>query len=111
VAERLRFHLDESVDPAIARGLRLHGVDVTTTQESGLRTMSDVDQLRFAVASQRVLVTHEADFLRMSASGAIHAGSAFCPKTTRSLGDAIRNLILMYEVLSPREMAGRVEFL
>jgi len=47
----------------------------------------------------------------MSASGAIHAGIAFCPKTTRSVGDAIRTLILMYEVLSPPEMAGRVEFL
>ena len=32
----IRFHLDEHCDPAIAAGLRLHGVDVTTTPEAHL---------------------------------------------------------------------------
>lgn len=29
------FHLDEHVDPDIARALRRHGIDVTTTVETG----------------------------------------------------------------------------
>lgn len=32
----IRFHLDEHCDPAIAAGLRRHGIDVTTTQEVGI---------------------------------------------------------------------------
>ena len=31
-ASAMRFHLDEHVDPAIAHGLRLRGIDVTTTE-------------------------------------------------------------------------------
>jgi len=41
MAERIRFHLDEHVDPDIARALRRHGTDVTTTVEAGLRTQSE----------------------------------------------------------------------
>lgn len=111
MAERLRFHLDESVDPAVARGLRVHGIDVTTTQESGLRTLSDHDQIRFAAASRRVLVTHDADFLRMHAAQTPHAGLAYCAKDARGIGEIIRVLVLMYEVLNPREMSGKVEYL
>ena len=36
MARTIRFHLDEHCDPAIAAGLRLHGVDVTTTADAGL---------------------------------------------------------------------------
>ena len=53
MAERFRFHLDEPVDPDVARALRKHGIDVTATQEAGLRTKSDADQLGDAHFSQR----------------------------------------------------------
>ena len=33
---KIRFHLDESVNNAIANGLRLRGLDVTTSNEVGL---------------------------------------------------------------------------
>ena len=39
--DRLRFHLDEHVDPAIAEGLRRYGIDVTTTVEAHLHTEED----------------------------------------------------------------------
>ncbi len=111
MAERLRFHLDESVDPAVARGLELHGVDVTTTVDRGLRSISDEAQLSFARSEGRVLVTFDADFLRLAASGAAHEGIAYCHPTAAGIGPIIRSLLLMYEVLSPDETSGRVEFL
>ena len=40
MARTIRFHLDEHCDPAIAAGLRLHGVDVTTTHEASLPSCS-----------------------------------------------------------------------
>lgn len=109
--ERVRFHLDEHVDPAVARGLRSHGIDVTTTVEAGLRTSADVAQLAFATAEGRVLVTHDADFLRMADAGARHAGIAYCRRTARTIGEMIRMLILIHEVLAAEEVVDRVEFL
>jgi len=53
MAERIRFHLDEHVDPAIAIAVRRAGIDVTTTSEAGLRTKDDETHLDFARAEGR----------------------------------------------------------
>jgi predicted nuclease of predicted toxin-antitoxin system len=81
VNERIRFHLDEPVDPVIAR------------------------------AEGRVIVTHDADFLRFASENSDHPGIAYCHKTRRSIGEIVRSLILIFEAMTPEEMTGRVEFL
>jgi predicted nuclease of predicted toxin-antitoxin system len=111
VVERIRFHLDEHVDPDVARALRRYGMDVTTTVEAGLRTQGDAAQLAFARRERCVIVTHDADFLRFASRSREHPGIVYCHKTAHSLGDIIRSLILIYEVLRPEEIAGRVEYL
>ena len=62
MAERIRLHLDEHMDPDIAAALRRHGIDATTTAETGLRTASDDAQFDYAKAQRRVIVTDDADF-------------------------------------------------
>jgi predicted nuclease of predicted toxin-antitoxin system len=109
--DRIRFHLDEHVDPDVARALRRYGTEVTTTLEAGLRTQSDAAQWAYAMTEQRVLVTHDADFLRLASRGEDHPGVAFCGKTTRTVGEMVRRLILVYEVLTPEDIRGRIEFL
>lgn len=111
MADRIRFHLDEHVDPDVARALRRYGIDVTTTVEAGLRAQTDLAQLEFAKREQRVLVTHDADFLRLISQTTHHAGIAYCTRSARSLGNMIRSLILIYEVLTMEEMKDRVEYL
>ncbi len=111
MAEHIRFHLDENVDPDIARALWRYGIDVTTTLEIGLRTQSDAAQLGFIRQQGRVIVTHDTDFLRLASRGRDHPGVVYCIKTAHSVGDIIRALILIYEVLTPEEMVGRVEYL
>ena len=111
MASRVRFHLDEHVDSAVARALRGYGVDVTTTVEAGLRMATDDEQMAYVVRECRVLITHDADFLRLTAEHRDHPGIAFCDRSKRSVGDIIRSLLLIYEVLAPGEMVGRVEFL
>lgn len=111
MSDRIRFHLDEHMNPDIARALRQHGIDVTTTLDAGLRTVDDADHLDFVRSERRVIVTHDADFLRYASQHSDHAGVAYCRMGARSLGDIIRTLILIYEVLTPAEMAGRVEYL
>ncbi|MHB8970692.1 MAG: DUF5615 family PIN-like protein [Pirellulaceae bacterium] len=59
----IRFHLDENVHHGVARGLRLRGLDVTTTTDAGLVEATDEGQFQYAVQHGRVFVTHDADFL------------------------------------------------
>ncbi len=111
MARTIRFHLDENVDPRIAVGLRHHGVDVTTTPEAGLLHVSDDEQLSFAVAQERVVVTQDSDFLRIAASGKETPGIAFYPDQERSIGQVISALLLVWQVYEPVEMRNRVEFI
>ncbi len=111
MTERIKFHLDEHVDPDIAKALRRYGIDVTTTVEAGLRTVDDPDHLDFIRREGRVVVTHDADFLRYASRNTEHPGVAYCHMSVRSIGEIIRSLILIYEVLTPEEMAGHVEYL
>jgi len=111
MARTIRFHLDENCDARIAVGLRLHGIDLTTTPEARLVRASDQEQLRFAVSQGRVIVTHDADFLRIAAAGAAHAGIMHLRPEKHSLGEMIRLWVLVWEILEPDEMRGHVEYL
>ena len=110
MADRIRFHLDEHVDPAIAAALRRAGIDVTTTIQAGLRTQNDEAHLRFARDEGRVIVTRDQDFLRLASGASDHAGIVFYT-ANQSIREIIEGLILIYEVMLPGEMAGRVEYL
>jgi len=44
VASEVKFYLDEHVPPAVARGLRLRGIDVQTTQEARMLGANDEAQ-------------------------------------------------------------------
>jgi predicted nuclease of predicted toxin-antitoxin system len=111
VIERIRFHLDEHIDPDVAAALRRHGIDVTTTIDAGLRTASDDAQSEFAESERRVIVTDDADFIRRAATASDHPGIVVCHRQLHSTRQIIRGLILIYEVLAPSEIAGRTEFL
>jgi predicted nuclease of predicted toxin-antitoxin system len=111
MARTICFHLDEHCDPAIAAGLRLHGVDVTTTSDAGLLHAEDEEHIAYAVRTTRVIFTQDEDFLRHSAAGMPHAGIAFTAQQTRSIGQIIAGLLLIWAVYEPEEMANRVEFL
>jgi hypothetical protein len=50
----MRFHLDEHVDHAVAFGLRLRGIDVTTTTDANLVGASDQIHLAFAATERRL---------------------------------------------------------
>ncbi|MBE9011431.1 DUF5615 family PIN-like protein [Pseudanabaenaceae cyanobacterium LEGE 13415] len=111
MTQRIRFHLDENVDPAVAQGLRRYGIDVTTTIEAQLRGQPDPVQLAFIRETERVLFTQDSDFLIIASTGDDHPGITYCRKGTRSIGEIIEALILIYEVMTPEEMANHVEYL
>ena len=107
----IRFHLDENIENGVAEGLRRRGIDVTTPRDAGLAGASDSDHLAFALQDRRIIVTHDRDFLRQVAQGISHAGIAFCPHGSRTVGDMIRSLILLHEVYDSSDMQGHVEYL
>jgi predicted nuclease of predicted toxin-antitoxin system len=107
----IRYHLDEHIDFAVTEGLRRRGVDVTTTTDAGLPGAGDPDHVAFAAANGRVLVTNDPDFLGLHDRGVEHPGIAYCHQQSRSIGEMIRALELIWEILEPEEMRNRVEFI
>jgi hypothetical protein len=107
----IRYHLDENIDVAVAMGLRQRGVDVSISREVSLLGANDQAQLTFAHADGRVLVTHDSDFLRMTAQGVSHSGIAYCPPRTYSIGEMIRRLIVIWRENEPQALVRQVKYL
>lgn len=108
---RLRFQLDEHLPKAIAQALHRRRIDAVTAHEAGTLRLSDEVVLRHALASDRVLITKDDDFLRLHQQGHPHAGIIYVVQRRRSLGQLIQDLVLIYEVYEAREMIGRIEYL
>jgi uncharacterized protein with PIN domain len=98
------------VAQAVVRGLRQRGVDVLTTAEAELLGASDEQQMDFARTHNRVLFTRDRHFLRLHAAGAAHAGIIYAAQGTR-IGEIIRGLMLIHDILDAEEMAGHIEFI
>lgn len=113
MATPIQFHLDQHIANAVAYGLRQLGVDVTTTREAGLQDADDPDQMACSFAHGRVIITHDAGFLRRNAAGEDHAGIGYCPqaKYRRNPGGLIRAAHDLFVRKSAEEMVGHVEFL
>ena len=107
---KVRYYTDEHVAKVVINGLRQRGVDVLTVPESNMLSASDEEQLAFAFSQQRAIFTQDDDFLRMAAQGHEHAGIIYAPQRT-PIGEIISGLMLIYSVLSAKEMIGNIEFL
>ncbi len=104
----IAFYMDENVSGKdITDELRKQGVDVITVQEDGLMGAPDSDILDRATQLQRVVFTHDVDFLREASRrwrenipfyGVIHAH----PRRV-SAGVCVRDLKLIAEVLDPQD--------
>jgi predicted nuclease of predicted toxin-antitoxin system len=107
---RIRFHLDEHLSPRIATALRAVGIDVSTALEQRMLGWSDEQHVVWARQQERVVVTDDVDFLKLASQSVDHAGIVFCRRTRHSMGEIIRFLRLVHDVMEPREMTGRVEY-
>lgn len=91
--------------------MQRRGIDVTTTFDASLLHAEDEEHLAFANSEGRLIVTQDADFLRLDAAGLSHCGIAYCQPRSRSLGEIIRSLVLIWEIYDPEEMFDRIEYL
>lgn len=71
---------------------------------------TDEEHLAYATQVGRTLVTQDADFLALHASDITHTGIAYA-RQGMPIGDMVRSLLLIFDVLIPNEMLNHIEFL
>ncbi|MFC2173386.1 DUF5615 family PIN-like protein [Acidobacteriota bacterium] len=107
---RIKLYTDEHVARAVVRGLRQRGLDVLTVPEAGLLGASDEEQLRRATEEGRVVFTQDDDLLRLHAAGSAHAGIIYAAQGT-AIGEIVRGVMLVFDILDADDMQNHVEFL
>lgn len=110
MADPIRFYFDQHMWASAARGLQQHGVDVLTAQAAGRCGLADADQLAFATAEERVMMTFDPDYLALHKSGQQHGGIAWCPLWKYRVGELIQALLLLHGVLDRDEMRNQLEY-
>ncbi|MFA6544441.1 MAG: DUF5615 family PIN-like protein [Limisphaerales bacterium] len=111
----LAFYFDQHVPSAIARSLRLRGVEVLTAYEDGADEFEDEAVLARATALGRVLFTQDEDLLaiahRHQAEALPFSGVVYAHQLCVSVGRCVTDLELIANASSSAEMANHVEFL
>lgn len=69
----------------------------------------DEQHLDLALSQGRVLFTQDRDFLILAASGVPHAGIAYAGQR-EPIGNIVRGLVLIYQIMSAEDMIGKVEY-
>ena len=106
----VRYYFDEHVSGAVAKGLYSRGIDVLTLVDAEMLGASDEEHFAFAREEGRTIVTYDDDFLRLADQTSDHPGVVYAPQS-RGVGEMVRGLALIVDVLSPDEMRGHIEFL
>lgn len=108
---KLRFYLDENMDPEISEQLRRRGIDVLTARDVSLLEVSDDVQLRFAASHDRVLCTKDSGFADPANWVAEHDGIAYFPDSSMSIGYAVNALLELHRNETAESMENRLIYL
>jgi predicted nuclease of predicted toxin-antitoxin system len=116
-ARPIRYYFDEHVRLAVARYLREHGIDVLTAYEAGRanQQIPDSEQLAYALAVERILVSSDVHFLNprlipQLATGQ-HAGIVRLRTNPHiSIGDHARYLRYIAENETMETIAGQLRY-
>ncbi|MEQ8191086.1 MAG: DUF5615 family PIN-like protein [Candidatus Eremiobacterota bacterium] len=102
---------DEHIPYQVVQGLRRRDIDIITVQELNLSSAEDEKIIERAVEEERVIYTQDTDFLRLHKSGYMHYGIIYHHQQAYSIGEIIRNIILICQTISKQEIKGHVRFL
>ena len=111
----LALYMDVHVPYAVTAGLIGRGVDVITAQWDQTDRWPDEALLNRSTALARVLVSQDEDLLTEASErqrkGSTFAGVVFAAQNSISIGQFIRDLEILAQVLDLSDMEDRVEFL
>jgi predicted nuclease of predicted toxin-antitoxin system len=110
----IELYLDEDVDVLVASLLRARGFQATTTQEVGQIGKTDEQQLMYAVAQRKTVLTHNrADFERLThqffATGRMHYGIIIAAR--RSPYEIARRLLIILNHVTADEMENHLRYI
>jgi predicted nuclease of predicted toxin-antitoxin system len=113
----IKLYLDEMIPTDLATVLRQYGYDVATTQEVGMLGKDDSDQLEYASAQGRAILTFNmGDFAKLHRSwheeGKHHAGIIVSPELEmRRFRELLRLCLRLLDQAAPEEIADRLCYL
>jgi predicted nuclease of predicted toxin-antitoxin system len=111
----MRLYTNESVSVAVAEGLKRRGVEALSARDAGNLGLTDEQQLAYAQALNMVLFTHDEDFLKIAherlMAGQPHSGIIYVHQQKLSLGEMIRRLKVIAELLTEDDFLNHIEFL
>ena len=108
---RLRFYLDENMDPEIANQLVRHGIYALAAREAGMLEKSDMEQLRFAAGRGRVICTEDSDFADPANFDVEYAGIAYFPGSNRGIGPIVTALRELHRTETAETMENSLRYL
>ena len=108
---KLRFYLDENMNPEIANQLGRRGIDVLAARDAKMLNTSDFEQLRFAAKRGRVICTEDSDFTDPTNISLEHVGIAYFPKSNLSIGYIVNALQELYRNETAASMKNSLRYL
>ena len=114
---QIRIYIDEdSMKQVLVTALRNAEVDIITPLDVSRTGYSDEEQLKWATGEGRILYSANiADFCRihsfLMAQGESHAGIVLVQQQRYSVGDLLRGILNLMDVISAEEMMNQVVFL
>ena len=108
----MKIFADENIERSIIDGLRRRKIEVISVIELGYEGLPDEFHIQKAYEIKAVILTHDFDFLRISSKpGISHCGIIFAHSWNVSIGQCIRGVELISNILTVQEMENHVEFL
>ncbi len=107
------LYMDQHIKKAITQQLRAQKVDVLTAQDDGMDTASDEQLLERATSLGRVVVTMDHRFRALAEDRQRRkqpfAGLVYVHGFTATLGDCVKDLLLIAQASEPKDWAGVIE--
>ena len=107
---KLRFYLDENVDPEVAEQLTRKGIETVTARSLGKLGDTDTNHLQRSANMGFVFCTHDTDLLRMHRQSAEHSGIIFSNHNGSTIGGWVRELERLHGEVSAEEMTSQVKY-
>ncbi len=114
---QISLYIDEdAMSRALVQGLRARNVDVLTVLDCGMEGKSDPEQLAFAASRGRVIYTYNVgDFCQLHteylAQEKEHAGIIVVNRQRYSIGEQLKQTLLLIHQTTAEEMRNTLHFL
>ncbi len=111
----IKVYTNESVNVAITEGLKRRGIEAWSARDAGNLGMTDEEQLKYASKIRAVVFTRDDDFLMLADKWTKekkeYYGIIYAHPQKLSIGECIRRIKLLVDLLSVEDMKNHIEFL